>query len=273
MLKRHAPVFSRICAALAAAHPKQDGHQSSGASVTHRMPQKAEFPRLHPPPPRKRSGLFARALAWVPGALWLAACSSSSSGLGFANDTFVEVSPQEFDGPECAAEGGELQLYTATLIDVTGYDIDDFDSLDFELPSSPPSPCHVSVRFGEVSGATFTSIAHSYVAEIAGYDQADLEPVAPGSPILEKDGEYVAPRWTGKCGVPDELPSGSVADAGAADAEGSDSDDSAPDGGSFLDEFYGPVQAVNGRTVRLRGCFLQEVSAQANAAPESGSEP
>jgi len=174
-------------------------------------------------------------------------CGSSGSGIGYSNATFIEVSPTGFSGPVCALTGSGLKRYTATLLDISASEASGAKGNEFELPSSPPTPCTVAVGFSEVIPATALEPGHSYVAKLAGYDRSDVRPVYAGSPVLEtEDGDYVPPRWVGSCGI---------AAAPASDAGAS------ADAGAFLRSYGGPVTPLSGRTVRLSGCRLEEVGA------------
>lgn len=203
----------------------------------------------------------------------LSSCGSSGSGSGFASPTFIEVSPTEFQGVECAVTGGEWVTYTATLLDVTGQpgtlsaeyhaelekarredptraedDPIQAEVFDYALPTSPPTGCQAAVRFAEVVPAGRGEVGHSYVAHLAGYDRAGLEPVAPGSPLLTTQGKLVKPRWEGTCGVIESAPG---TDSGS---------EYTGDAGVFRRAFDGAVEPQFGRTVRLRNCQLREVA-------------
>jgi hypothetical protein len=110
----------------------------------------------------------------------------------------VAVSPDDFLGDVvCADRGGAMQSYVATLIDVSDDLVDAGDEVkNFALPSSRPISCTHPVGFGRVV------FEHRYVADIQGYEQANLKPAAPGSPVmLDADTEeVVTPRWHTRCG-------------------------------------------------------------------------
>ena len=129
-------------------------------------------------------------------------CSSSRGGKGNDNPTLVAVEPESFLGDvPCLSGPGAMRRYVATLEDVTpdlGGAGAGFGS--FVLPSSPPVSCTVPVAFG------FVVPEHRYVADIQGYDRADLVPLAAGSPVMlsTASGELVEPRWTTSCGRQDQ---------------------------------------------------------------------
>ncbi|MEN9580576.1 MAG: hypothetical protein RJA70_3585 [Pseudomonadota bacterium] len=216
--------------------------------------------------------LSLASLALFSGLTLLGACGSTGSTSGLGSSTYLEVSPAEFEGADCKNDGGEWEVYTATLVDVTGQPgtfsanharalasaapaapkTDEAEPveplvLDYALPTSPPTRCHLSVRFVDVVPASVSSVAHSYIARIAAYDRADLKPVAPGSPLLTADGRLVRPRWEGTCGELDEGPDGAVPPEYRGDA------------GVFQRAFEGAVEPQSGRTVRLRNCSLRAV--------------
>lgn len=124
----------------------------------------------------------------------LGACFEESlGGSGEATPTLVAVAPDDFLGEiPCAPAAGGMQTYVATLSEVSG----DLDGAgEFTLPSSEPLGCTRTVAFG------FVVPGLAYVADVDGYDRADLRPLAPGSRVLlGPDGQPVAPRWTTSCG-------------------------------------------------------------------------
>lgn len=112
--------------------------------------------------------------------------------------TIIEVNPLEFASTlACGTGEGELQRYVATLKDITRIG-NPAEPLDFDLPSSAPARCQQGVAFGLVVPG------HFYTAQIDGYDRSDLEPLAPGAPILvdPTTRKPVAPRWSTSCGTP-----------------------------------------------------------------------
>ncbi|MBN1606322.1 MAG: hypothetical protein JW940_06795 [Polyangiaceae bacterium] len=141
-----------------------------------------------------------------PRRLWLSStctlllwgCGSEKSGTTTEQDTIVAVSPDDFlGGVACADRPGAMRRYVATLVDVSDDLVDaGTDVKDFALPSSEPVECTHAVGFGRVVDG------HRYVADIEGYEQARLEPAAPGSPVMldTKTQELVAPRWRTRCG-------------------------------------------------------------------------
>ncbi|MCC6216638.1 MAG: hypothetical protein IT376_17385 [Polyangiaceae bacterium] len=124
----------------------------------------------------------------------LGACFEDSLGsTGEATPTLVAVAPDDFLGDvPCTAAAGGMQAYVATLSEVSG----DLDGAgEFALPSSAPQPCARTIAFG------FVVPGLQYVADLDGYDRADLTPLAPGSRVLiDPAGQPVAPRWTTSCG-------------------------------------------------------------------------
>lgn len=135
-----------------------------------------------------------------------AALLAFSAGCGTSSDivtvqphpTILEVNPREFMASlKCGTDEGALQRYVATLTDVTRVGEPE-ESLNFDLPSSAPARCEQGVAFGLVVPG------HFYTARVDGYDRSDLEPLAPGVPILVDPStrEPVAPRWTTTCGTP-----------------------------------------------------------------------
>jgi hypothetical protein len=128
----------------------------------------------------------------------LAGCGDQGSSTTPEQDTLVVVSPEEFLGDvACAEWPGAMRRYSATLIDVTDDLVDVGAKVeDFALPSSAPVDCRYPVGFGRVV------IGHRYVAHVEGYDRVDIEPAAPGSPLMldPETGDLVPPRWQTACG-------------------------------------------------------------------------
>lgn len=135
---------------------------------------------------------------WGTWTLLLWACGSKKTRYVPEQDTMVAVSPENFLGEvACADRPGAMRTYVATLIDVSDDLVDAGSAVKkFALPSSKPLTCTHPVGFGRVV------TGHRYIADVEGYEQTDLEPAAPGSPLmLDRDtGELVTPRWHTRCG-------------------------------------------------------------------------
>jgi hypothetical protein len=204
----------------------------------------------------------------------LLSCGSSGSSAAYSTQTAIEVSPEGFglDGT-CGSSEGELLTYVATLVDISD------DEKEKAVMTSPPTPCDRAVRFTDVNAGSRGVTPHRYVADLLGFDRADVTTKTAGSKY-EADGEPLEARWLGSCGRLDwpdavteleEAPN-AVADAGAGDggladagAEPLDPTDplpllpeAIPDSG-FYRSYWGPQYAVSRRTVQLRGCYLLEV--------------
>ena len=115
--------------------------------------------------------------------------------------TLVAVAPEDFLGQvPCVDAPGGLRSYVVRLYDHGTTE----EPLDFELPASVvrdnggvyrPVPCEQTAAFGHVVPG------HKYSAVVDAYDRTDLRAQGPGSAILlDPDGNYVAPRWTTRCG-------------------------------------------------------------------------
>jgi hypothetical protein len=131
--------------------------------------------------------------------LALPGCLDTDAGGGSTVvPTVVALQPQEFLGDlPCATGPGSIQTYVATFRDITP--IADTDAAAaFELPSSPPTSCLQTV------GTALAVRGHQYTADVAAYDTADIDPLAPGSPIMIRrtTREVVPPRWHGACETP-----------------------------------------------------------------------
>jgi hypothetical protein len=140
-----------------------------------------------------------------------AGCSTDSgSATGVTHPTMIEIAPEQFRGDvPCAADGDEpgLKRYVATLLDPneasggagSGAEAEAGGAAnaaadDFALPSSAPTSCLAGIGFG------FIVPGRHYVARIQGYDRADIESRAPGSPlVVSLDGAPVEPRWSAEC--------------------------------------------------------------------------
>jgi hypothetical protein len=221
-------------------------------------------------------------------ALAAAGCNNSSATIvGVTPSTAVAVDPLEFLGPvKCGTAPGEMQLYVATLSDVSRRSVLGIGSTNLVLPSSAPTGCGVSVLFENILQG------REYEAAVQGYDRNDITPLAPGSNVMLEClrwntdnldggnaspaprkclevGDYVAPRWTTRCGHYRFPPPLRTSDGGLkSDAGPVHYADSGlqPDGG-YLDcspvPFYpqtrtpwlgGPVCASTQETITVRGC-------------------
>jgi hypothetical protein len=150
----------------------------------------------------------------VLGLLVYAGCSSSSTpSLAVSHPTMIEVAPEDFLGSVPCSEGPGLKRYVATLFDTnhaqagaSGIDPGSEAQVggagpDFQLPSSPPTPCLAGVGFGLVVPG------RHYDVKIDGYDTNDLAPRAVGSREMVSPAPnptqpvtpLATPRWTAHC--------------------------------------------------------------------------
>lgn len=147
------------------------------------------------------------------GLLVHAGCSSGGeASTAVTHPTMIEVAPEDFLGKVPCSEGPGLKRYVATLIDTdyvaqggaSGVDPATGASgapVEFQLPSSGPTPCLAGVGFGLVVPG------RHYDVKIDGYDTDDLAPRASGSrqmvspaPTAEQPvSPLLAPRWTAHC--------------------------------------------------------------------------
>lgn len=149
------------------------------------------------------------------GLLVYAGCSSSSAtSVAVSHPTMIEVAPEDFLGSVPCSEGPGLKRYVATLFDTnyvaqggsSGTDPESDAQVggagpDFQLPSSPATPCLAGVGFGLVVAG------RHYDVKIDGYDTDDLAPRALGSrqmvsPAPTADQPITplsTPRWTAHC--------------------------------------------------------------------------
>jgi hypothetical protein len=183
--------------------------------------------------PRPRAAVRRATLALAFTALPFTALSACQTDDTTTTDTFavtsVSVDPDQFlsGGIHCGADG--MQVYVATLFDVTE------GSPELALPSSAPVPCLNEVRFERVV------IGREYAADVQGYDRADIVPLGcypdeaegcAGSPVMvdRATGAYVAPRWKTSCGRHRVRPTATSTDGGliATDGGGTPADAAAP---------------------------------------------
>jgi len=154
----------------------------------------------------------------------------------------IVVNPEYFDNAvSCIADPGGMQVYVATLFDVTP----DQQAAAPSLPSSPPTACTTQVGFGYVEPG------RQYRAEIDAYDRSDLTPLTPGNRLLQRagsSGELIAPRWRASCGNP------VTTEAGALDPN--------------LGFFAGPARASLNASVTVMGCtpFVDGASSPGDTA-------
>jgi|GEM_PF-1120751 len=149
------------------------------------------------------------------GLLVYAGCSSSSTpSVAVSHPTMIEVAPEDFLGSVPCSEGPGLRRYVATLFDTnyvaqggaSGTDAESDAQVggagpDFQLPSSPATPCLASVGFGLVVAG------RHYDVKIDGYDTDELAPRAVGSrqmvsPVPSETQPVTplaTPRWTARC--------------------------------------------------------------------------
>jgi hypothetical protein len=126
-----------------------------------------------------------------------------------------------------------MRLYQATLLDVS-------DGLEeaVQLPSSDIVPCTSALEF------EFIEPGHRYIAEIHGFDRADIETAAPGSPlVLAQDGGRVLPRWSTTCWGQDGVTPGDLGLGGAGGDTGA--------GGASAEM---GVESFSKTVVTVRGC-------------------
>ncbi|MCH2109208.1 MAG: hypothetical protein MK135_07760 [Polyangiaceae bacterium] len=104
--------------------------------------------------------------------------------------TRVLVRPADFLGDVvCSEQEGGLQLFQATLLDVS-------NGLNppFQLPSSQVISCTQTAVFESIEPGRF------YSAKIQAFDQSNLSPQYPGSEIVvNEDGMSISPRGTTMC--------------------------------------------------------------------------
>jgi hypothetical protein len=200
-------------------------------------------------------------------ALGLGACNNSTATLvGVTPSTAVSVDPTDFLGNvKCGTGPGEMQVYVATIFDVSPYSVLGIGSSQLVLPSSAPTGCGISVLFENILNG------REYSAAVDGYDRGDITPLAPGSRVMVQTGTgaYVKPRWTTRCGEYRFPPELRTADGGlSADAGHLEFADSGlqPDGGYYdcaplvlygpkrMPWLGGPVCASTQQTVPIRGC-------------------
>jgi hypothetical protein len=183
-------------------------------------------------------------------------CGSSGSTSGFPNESYLRISPAEFDlpcasGSDAGAPG--LVTYVATLERVTrGND----GHLDYTpISTSRPTSCSSAVRFSADvfdANADGSGFSHLYAAALLGFDRAGLKPSPDDDTEFVASGETLAPRWTGSCAR-----ARSEQDAGV-DVWGGDAGLNASTT-RFFNRFVEPQPPIRGRTVDLRGCHLMPV--------------
>jgi len=153
-------------------------------------------------------------------------CATSTLTTGLAPITALSVDPAWFlhQGVTCsdgdAGTAGAMRVYVATIYDVSPFPAsgpndpaaspeqlrirDELEASPekcyparrcFVLPSSAPTSCFRPVLFQRIVSG------RQYVADVDGYDRADIEPLAPGSRVMvDAQKHVVAPRWTTSCG-------------------------------------------------------------------------
>ncbi len=165
---------------------------------------------------------FAPYFLWLCAGSALLACSSSTVTTdAIVRPQLLSVSPDDFLGtvpcrPDfntgAGGEGGDsndasalaatttlaAKSYVATVRDVTLLDPNNIDAgtVDFDLMSSPPTPCSQPVTF------SFVIAYHTYSAHVDAYTEnaSELTPFALGSPsLVDGAGNRVAPRWSADC--------------------------------------------------------------------------
>jgi hypothetical protein len=148
-----------------------------------------------------------------------AACSSTTTATTIVRPTLIAVAPADFLGSvPCSDEPGGMQSYVATLYDITP--TAEAGPGNLELPSSPPTPCSLTVTF------SWLYLGHQYAAQIDGYDRSDLHPIAGADggaadgarTMVDPNGAIVPPHWTTNCGYSDDPVVGFSADGGIVDA-------------------------------------------------------
>jgi hypothetical protein len=145
-----------------------------------------------------------RALA-LPLLLLLPGCFDTGDGDSSESaSSFIALVPNEFLGEvPCRTGPSAMQTYVVTFVDITpGAGSAEEPLSEFELPSSGPVSCNQTVATGWDGAAGFIVPGHRYTARVAGYDRADILPLAPGSPIMisgDGSGAVVEPRWSTAC--------------------------------------------------------------------------
>lgn len=126
-------------------------------------------------------------------------CSSSNSNvLAPEAQTLLGVNAADFMA--AGSCGVTVQVYVATLRDMTGADNVDLSlvnlstsSAPFVVGSSAPTPCDESIVFSNVI------VSHAYEVDLDGYNRSDILPVNLGASVMFAGSQYVAPRWTAAC--------------------------------------------------------------------------
>jgi hypothetical protein len=179
--------------------------------------------------------------------------------------TSMSVSPVDFQGEvPCAAPDQDLALamrsYQVTLVDVTDA------AAPFALPSSSVAPCLQPVVF------TFVAPGHSYIAEVAAFDRADLTTPAPGYPrAVDADGVVVNPTWTTTCyGTEDAFDAVTAGMGGAGGAGGAAASEAGAAGAS--DAVPVGAVAVRNAQIAVRGCAPLREATSTIEAGTSGDE-
>lgn len=189
---------------------------------------------------------FAPYLVWLCAGSALLACSSSTVTTdAIVRPELLSVSPNDFLGavpcrpdfttgttPGAGGEGGDngdagatvatptapvAKSYVATVRDVTLLDPKNpaAGTVDFNLMSSPPTPCSQPVTF------SFIVAYHTYDAHVDAYTEnaSELTPFALGSPsLVDGAGNRVEPRWSADC--TSYPPSPAAGGSGGADSGG-----------------------------------------------------
>ena len=186
---------------------------------------------------------FASYFLWLCAAPVLLACSSSTVTTdAIIRPQLLSVDPEDFMGvvpcrpdfnagtggdagaPAASASASDARVaksYVATMRDVTLLDAKNpaAGTLDFDLMSSPPTPCTQPVTF------SFVIAFHTYSAHVDAYTEnaRELTPFALGSPsLVDAAGDRVAPRWTADCtGYPPSPGAGGTGGGGGGESGGS----------------------------------------------------
>ncbi len=169
------------------------------------------------------------------GAFWACSSTEDTSNPPPPRVTRVQVNPQAFLGSVPCDNRGGMEMYQASLLDVT-------DGLDaaFVLPHSRIVPCTSVLHF------EYVKPGRRYIAMISAFDRSDISQQNPASSVIvDEMGGSVAPRWTTTCWGKNDAPQLGLGGSGMMNAGGA--------GGSSNSEGLG-LEAFDKTTVVMQGC-------------------